>query len=260
VDFGESKYTEYARAERDELIAYGWDIRDAGQQTVGLSPLEKELAASVRDAVSKGDQWLDAVDCSPIAKSARNGTLITRRHIVGVKHYTHAVGQTIQFWNGQRAKVAAADRCPDADLCIATLDREVDIRPALILPKDYERLLPNINGPPCKYPTGDEPYVLFFSDGNSDKPPGIAGISFVSTSQPTGWSRVPYDEELRKHGISIRIGDSGSGVCFVRHDGRMILAYPLASSGGTGPWVASHRDWIDSVVRQEGCSVEEVSG
>ena len=259
VDMGESKFTEYARQYREELIEYGWDIKDAGQITIDLSETEKTFSRSVDDAIkTHGDQWIDAIDCSPVVKSSRNGTLITPRHTVHVNHYAPPIGHVVRFWRGETATVTAVARHPSADLCIATLDRDMEIRPAQLLSKEWTGKMPHAGGPPTQYPAGDAPPLVYFSDGNASKPPGLNDLSYVAASTSTGFVYPCWNEARAKYPASIQVGDSGSSVCFLKGD-RLVLAWPLQSGGGTGPWLADYREWIDGVVQRDGCDVKDVS-
>jgi len=69
-------------------------------------------------------------------------------------------------------------------------------------------------------------------------------LSFVAASTSTGVPQYCSDEARALYPPSIQVGDSGSSVCFLDGD-RLVLAWPLQSGGGTGPWLANHLDWID---------------
>jgi hypothetical protein len=245
VDFGSARYSPLVSEKRQFLIDYGWDIKDGGRVHIDLSDTEKGYSKSVDDAIkAHGDQWLSAIDCSPVAKSSRNGTLVTPRHTIHVSHYAPHIGHVVRFWRGETATVTAVARHPSSDLCIATLDRDMDIRPAKLLPRSWRNELPNSDGPPTRYPAGSAPPLILFSDGNSSQPPGLMDLSFVAASTSTGVPQYCSGGARAMYPPSIQVGDSGSSVCFLDGD-RLVLAWPLQSGGGTGPWLANHLDWID---------------
>ena len=251
VDMGEAMYSPDVAEQRQFLVDYGWDLRDGGEVPISLSPLELSFAESVDSVLAAGD-FPGEIDLSAVCTTARNGIAITPRHTVHVRHYMPRPGSPIKFWNGAEATVARCEADPETwDLAIATLDRDVDVTPAMLMPRNYRQLLPNIDGPPSAYPDGTRMPVLWFNRLNQIR---IADFTYVATSTPTANIGLPVDEKRLEHFGGIATGDSGSPACLV--DGRrLVLSHPIATSNGNGVWVSGRLDWIERLVAATGHSV-----
>jgi len=68
---------------------------------------------------------------------------------------------------------------------------------------------------------------------------------------------MPADADRAAHHRLIETGDSGSPVCFVYRD-RLVAAWSVANSDGSGVWLAGVRDWADAVVARTGHTLTEL--
>lgn len=252
VDFGASQYTQLVADEREELIRYGWDIKDGGKVEVDLSPLEMLASSSVDSRLTQG-VFLADVDTSPICTTSRGGVMITPRHAVFVAHYPPWVNQSIRLRNGEVGQVERVDRHEMWDFVIATLKEPLNVRPAMVLPQDWLPLLPNAYGPPTHYPAGTAAPVVWF---NQQDRIGVYDIGFAGTSTLSAQFTRPSEPARQALMLGIGKGDSGSPLCLVAGD-RLIAVAVLQSSNGSGPWISSHRPWIDEVVARTGHRLED---
>jgi hypothetical protein len=109
------------------------------------------------------------------------------------------------------------------DIAIATLDRDCDVTPALVMPRNWQELLPNAAGPPCSYPAGTRPPLLVFNRNNRI---GIWDLSFISTSKPQAQPQESAEPDRAAHHMGMASGDSGSPACFVYGD-RLVAAWSV---------------------------------
>ena len=254
VDLADSQYSPYVAARRQELIDYGWDLRDGGEVPYELSPLEKYFTKSIDDRLANGTFPGD-IDISPVCIGSRNGLLISPRHTLHVRHYMPSVGQKMELASGEIVEVAGVDSgWYSQDIGIATLKEDATTRPAMVLPKNWPDLLPNLVGPPTKYPNGVAPPMIKFKKKHT----GLCDAGWARTDVGSAGAgmRVPFDPVRKAWWQDIVVGDSGSAICFVYGD-RLVASYALATSGGTGIFLASLRDLIDPVLAKTGHKVEE---
>lgn len=243
VDFGNAKYSPHVRDKRDFLVSYGWDIKDGGEVPYDLSPLEKAFIASIDERL-EANEFPGTIDLGPVCRSARNGILISPRHVLYVKHYQPRPGQTISLWNGETAVVEKS--IPGSwDIAVAVLRHPVSTRPALVFPANWKTLMPSMAGPPSQYPDGTNPPLLWVNRLNEI---GLWDLSHADDYPPQAQSSKPVDplREQWFHGIAV--GDSGSPVCCVYGD-RLVVAYPLAMSSGSGVFTGAVREWLDEVTQ-----------
>ena len=252
VAFGAAQYSPVMAEKRQYLVNYGWEIIDGGEVPITLSPLEARFSEFVDSRLESG-QFPGTIDLSPVCRTMRGGIAITPRHTLHVRHYMPPVGQPIKLWNGEEARVQAIEH-GDWDVAIATLDRDCDVTPALVMPRSWQELLPNAAGPPCSYPAGTRPAVLVFNRNNKI---GIWDLSYISTTKPQPHPQESAEPDRAAHHMGMETGDSGSPVCFVYRD-RLVAAWSAANSDGSGVWLAGVRDWADAVVARTGHALTEL--
>ena len=252
VAFGSAQYSPVMAEKRQYLVNYGWEIIDGGEVPISLSPLEARFSEFV-DSRLEGGQFPGSIDLSPVCRTMRGGIAITPRHTLHVRHYMPPVGQPIKLWNGEEARVQAIER-GEWDIAIATLDRDCNVTPALVMPRNWRELLPNAAFPPTKYPAGSSPPVLWFGKDNKVV---ISDFEFCRNTQPIANMAKPAAADRAAHHRLIQSGDSGSPVCFVYRD-RLVAAWAVANSDGSGVWLAGVRDWADAVVARTGHTITEL--
>ena len=258
VAFGAAQYSPVMAEKRQFLIKYGWEIIDGGEVPSSLSQLEVSFSEAV-DSRLKDGQFPGTIDLSPVCRTMHGGIAITPRHTLHVRHYMPHVNQPIKFWNGEKALVQAIEH-GRWDIAIATLDRDCNVTPALVMPRNWQELMPNSAGPPTKYPAGTRPPLLVF---NRDNQIGIWDLLYISTSktqaQPRAQPQDPAEPDRAAHHMSMVVGDSGSPVCFVHRD-RLVAAWSVVNSDGSGVWLAGDRvrDWADAVVARTGHKLTEL--
>lgn len=256
VDLADSQYSPYVAERHKELVEYGWDLRDGGEVPYELSPLELEFTRSI-DSRLANDTFPGDIDIGPVCVGSRNGLLISPRHTLHVKHYMPSVGQKMELASGEIVEVASVEAGWYAlDVGIATLKEDAKTRPALVLPKNWPELLPNLPGPPLNYPRGTQPPMIKFKK----KFTSLCDTSWASSRIDAcrGGMMVPIDPRRDAWWADIKMGDSGSAVCFV-YGNRLVAAYSLATSGGTGIFIASLRDIVDELLARTGHKVEEIT-
>jgi len=245
VDFGAARFSPRVKEMRHFVIGYGWDITDGGEVPYELSPLEAEFSDSVDRRLEVNDFPGD-IDLSPVVRTARNGILISPRHVLYVKHYQPRPGQTITFWNGEQAVIQKSTP-GDWDIAVATLKNPVSIRPALVFGPEWKRQMPLLEGPPSRYPDGTKPAMLFC---NQREEVGIWDWSFASFYPPSSQCLKPTDPLRAAHYIGISVGDSGSPICAV-YGNRLVVAYALVSSMGSGVFTGAVSEWLSEVTSGE---------
>ena len=122
------------------------------------------------------------------------------------------------------------------------------------MPRNWQELLPNAAGPPCSYLAGTRPPLLVFNRNNRI---GIWDLSYISTTKPQAQPQESAEPDRAAHHMGMASGDSGSPVCFVYRD-RLVAAWAVANSDGSGVWLAGVRDWADAVVARTGHSLTEL--
>jgi hypothetical protein len=249
VDFGNAKFSPHVADKREYVIRYGWEIMDGGQVPYELSPLEKAFIASVDDRL-EANEFPGTIDLGPICRSARGGILISPRHVLYVKHYQPAAGQAISLWSGETA-IVERSTAGGWDIAVATLRDPVSTQPALVFPANWKTLMPSMAGPPSQYPDGARPPLLWANRLNEI---GLWDLSYADDYPPQAQSIKPIDPLREQWFRGIFVGDSGSPVCCVYGD-RLVVAFPLAMSSGSGVFTGSVREWLDEVTQG---MVEEV--
>jgi hypothetical protein len=255
VDLADSQYSPYVADERQELIDYGWDLRDGGEVPYELSPLEQYFIDCIDDRIANGTFPGD-IDIGPVCIGSRNGLLITPRHTLHVKHYMPSVGQKMELASGEIVEVASVESgWYRQDIGIATLKADATTRPAMVLPRNWSDVaMPNLAGPPTGYPDGIAPPMIKFKKKHT----GLCDTSWASMNESSARMglRIPIDPAREAWWQNIVMGDSGSAICFV-YGNRLVASYALATSGGTGVFVASLRDILDPFFAETGHKVEE---
>lgn len=279
VDMGTSEYSPLVKQLREELIAYGWDIRDGGMMypEVEKGELEKIFFNSVHDRLeSNPDNFLEGVDLSPVTRSSQGGILISPKHMIFTYHWKPSVGKVVTFWNGQTAKVAKLDVHASVsgmgtDVVLVTLDREVEgCNPVYFLPKDWKKACPlmALQGSATPFPPGMNTPTVWFD--RSDRI-CVAVINKVDTryeESPTGpryYNQVVTQEpdlEIFKNKYKGAVpGDSGSPQCFVCHD-KLVISHLITTGGPGGGNFLSFtplREWLNSKLAEEGYAIQEIS-
>jgi len=252
VDMGAAKYSPAVAAKRQQLVDYGWEISDGGEVFANISRTETEFSNAVDDRLRSGSFPGD-IDLSAVCTTARNGIAITPRHTLHVRHYMPRPGQPIKFWNGAEANVSKCEANPESwDIAIATLDRDVAVKPALVMPHTYGDLLPNAIGPPSQYPPGTTMPMLWFNQRNKLH---VSDFSYLSSTSPTAHMTRPMDQLRLQYFGGIAVGDSGSPACFVSGN-RLVVSHAIANSNGAGVWLAGLLDWATAVVSRTGHALE----
>jgi hypothetical protein len=243
VNFGSAKFSPRVKEMRRFVIDYGWDIGDGGEVPYELSPLEREFSDSV-DRRLEADDFPGDIDLSPVVRTARNGILISPRHVLYVKHYQPAPGQTITFWHGEQAVIQKST--PGGwDIAVATLRDPVSIRPALVFGPNWQQQLPLLEGPPKRYPDGTCPALLFF---NQRKEIGVWDWSYANDVPPFSQGlRSTSPRRLQRH-LGVALGDSGSPVCAV-YGSRLVVSHAVAVSSGSGVFTGSVSEWLAEVTQ-----------
>lgn len=254
VDLADSQYSPYVAERRQELVEYGWDLRDGGEVPYELSPLEQYFIKSVDDRLAN-DTFPGNIDIGPVCVGSRNGILISPRHTLHVKHYMPAVGQKMELASGEIVEVESVISGWWAlDIGVATLKEDATTRPAMMLPKNWKECMPNLLGPPLNYPLGTQPPMIKFKK----KFTGLCDTSWSGDGEKSyrAGLMISIDPRRKAWWQGIVVGDSGSAVCFVYGD-RLVVSYPLATSGGTGVFAANLRDEIDELLARTGHKVDE---
>lgn len=241
VNFGSAIYSPRVKEMRQHLVDYGWEIIDGGEVPYELSPLEIEFSRSVDQRLATGNFPGD-IDLSPVVRTARNGILISPRHVLYVRHYQPTPGQMLTFWNGEQATVA---KCVPGgwDIAVATLSTPVSIRPALVFPPDWQERMPLLAGPPTRYPDGTRPAMVWF---NQNKQVGVADLSYADDKLPWCQAVISSDALRKERFIGVRTGDSGSPFCCVTGD-RLVVAFAVSTSNGNGVFTGSVTQWLSGV-------------
>ena len=185
-----------------------------------------------------GRFWLKGVDFSCVSPwndsygTTRAGTLISRRHIVFVRHYPLTKGTRILFVDQEGeicpCTIGATKALERGDVMVGLLDYEVtpNIRPAKILPDDYARHIGDGKGLPIV--TFNQREQVFLSQMEGVKP------TFVNNVAPTM-------EAWKALGGNLIGGDSGNPAFLLIGD-EAVLLYCLRGGGvGIGPSVFHHR-------------------
>lgn len=256
VDMGESQYSPLVAKKYKELIEYGWEFKDSGEVPYQLSPLEIEFSRSI-DSRLKAGTFPGDIDFGPVCISPRNGILISPRHMLHVRHYMPSAGESRKLISGETVVVDKVESgYKGLDIGIVTLKEDAKTRPALVLPRNWKTAMPLLGGPPTQYPRGAAPAMIRFRQRGE---PTINDATYAQKdpiiSPSTGCTK-PLDPLRLEYFKDIQMGDSGSPVCFVYKD-RLVASYSLATSGGTGVFLAGVREWVDELCARTGHSVEE---
>lgn len=178
--------------------------------------------------------WLRGIDFSCVSPwndscgTQRAGTLISRRHIIFAKHYPLWKGVRILFVDGEGDVCACSIKDTKAiegnDIMIGLLDYEVTpgIRPAKILPHDYEKYIGDGRGLPIVTFNQREQVVLSQLNGISTK-------SVCNTAAS--------DEKWKPFGGKMVVGDSGNPAFLLVGDDVILLYCLLNGGAGHGPSV-----------------------
>jgi len=89
--------------------------------------------------------------------------------------------------------------------------------------------------------------MLFF---NQREKVGIWDWSFASEVPPSCQCLKPTDPLRAAHYLGISVGDSGSPICAV-YGSRLVVAYALVSSMGSGVFTGAVSEWLSEVTSGE---------
>jgi hypothetical protein len=175
------------------------------------------------------DCWLaaDNLTCIPTA-GAKNGVLLTARHLVCSRHWPYAVGDTVSFLAADNtaatATVAAVATHATVDLAVVRFAAALPaaITPAAVMPADWRTYLPADEA--GRYGQG-VPIVCIDQDRRAI-PFDAGDLAEVNASAPASAIRNPYAEELVA-------GDSGGAWLMLVDDD--LVALSVSTSGGYSP-------------------------
>jgi len=254
VDMGSSQYSPYMAAKRKELLDFGWNLVDDGEVQCDLSPLEKYFSDTVDSRINNGNFPGD-IDFGPVCLGSRNGILISPKHIMHVRHYMPSPGQKMVLASGEEVIVDSVESgYYGLDIGIATLKEPAQTKPAMVLPANWKDWMPNLFGPPSKYPKGIAPAVIRFKRNGV---PTINDMSYIGDPTPAAACIMPIDEKRLALYQGINVGDSGSAICFVYHN-RLVYAYSLTSADGSGIALSGQlRKTIEEKVINDGFKLED---
>lgn len=242
VDFGNSISSPYVEQVKQDLIDYGWDIKDAGQKPDQRNWLE---AALCEDFDRMLPDWERRVDTSCVATTSQGGILITDRHLLYCDHWAPAAGKIVRLRSGEERGVARVTRNSGWDLSIAELDRPVTAKPVSLLPVDAAADMPLSLGPPAQYLRGQAPAVVFFNRNNHAS---VCDLSWIHRDEIVCQFTQPAKPERQELFIPISVGDSGSPLCFV-YQSKLILV-GVVTHPGTARFLttAEARRWLNETV------------
>jgi hypothetical protein len=175
------------------------------------------------------DCWLaaDNLPCIPTA-GAKNGVLVTARHLICAKHYPYSVSDTVSFLaaddTAATATVAAVATHATADIAVIRFADALPaaITPAQVMPADWLDYLPVNDGGLCGYGV---PIICIDQDRRAIP---FDGVDLTATTAATSASSVrnPYAEELVE-------GDSGGA--WLMLVGSDLVALSASTAGGYSP-------------------------
>ena len=204
--------------------------------------------------------WLKDVDFSCVSPwndscgTLRAGTAISKRHVIFAKHFPLWKGVRILFV-GQDGEVCpcsieATKEVPKSDIMIGLLNAELtpNIKPAKILPSDYEKYLGR---------GGGLPVVTFDQHENAY----LTELTIIVTPECGRWqgSIYPKDEHRQAFRHPMVGGDSGNPA-FLLIGNEPILLYCLkAGNAGGGPSIHRYRNEIQKAMDEmcPGYALEE---
>ena len=193
--------------------------------------------------------WLKGIDFSCVspwnsaAGRLRAGTAISKRHIVFARHFPLAVGSRIVFVDAEGAvcpcRVQATKSVGNTDIMVGSLDAELtpNIKPAKILPPDYEKHIGDIRGLPLVTFDQNEKAFLF----------ELGGIT-TNLTYTFGGRRIK-DKRRDAFADKIVVGDSGNPAFLLIGD-EPVLAYCLYGGGhaGYGPAIHHYQKEVQRVM------------
>lgn len=194
--------------------------------------------------------WAKDIDFSCVSPwnsgggSLRAGTLISRRHIVFAKHFPLWKGVRILFADGEGAVcpcyVDATREIGKTDIMVGLLNAEVtpNIRPAKILPSDFENYIGDGSGLPSV--TFNQREEAFLAEIERVPTNGV-GFTFSSSigSKRKDWSNL---------GGWIKTGDSGNPVFMLIGREPVLICCLKCGGYGSGPSLHVYRREIQAAM------------
>lgn len=193
--------------------------------------------------------WLRDVDFSCVSPwndscgTLRAGTAISKRHVIFAKHFPLWKGVRILFV-GQDGQVCprsieATKEVPKSDILIGLLNAELtpNIKPAKILPLDYEKYVGRGGGLPVV--TFDQHENVYLTE-----------LTIIVTPECGRWQGSIYPKDERRHAFRHPMigGDSGNPA-FLLIGNEPILLYCLkAGNAGGGPAIHRYRNEIQKAM------------
>ena len=199
----------------------------------------RQNAATDRFVINP-DFWGKNIDLScaspwnSMSGNFRAGTLVSPRHIIFAKHYPLDDGTRLVFVDNEGVVcpvyLKASKSIPGADICVGLLESEVTptIRPACILPQDYEKYIGCGEHLPVVTLTQNEEAVI---TDLSPIPTNRNAKILISLTASTK-DRLKFRKKLIG-------GDSGNPAFLICND-QPILIYCL-TTGRSGTGAAIHR-------------------
>ena len=182
--------------------------------------------------VPNTNAWFHGIDFSCASPwnsgggALRAGTLISRRHVVFAKHFPLWKGVRIVFVDAAGAVcpcyIEATKAVSDTDIMIGLLNAEVtpNIRPARILPEDYEKHIGH----------GEGLSVITFNQHEQGVLGDLQPI-YVSPVNSGMGAQAPKDINRVRFNRKLIGGDSGNPA-FILIGDEAVLAYCLKGGGG----------------------------
>ena len=174
----------------------------------------------------------------------RAGTAISRRHVIGSKHYPLLVGAVVSFVGVTgavtRYKVVATRELPLCDIVVGLLDYELtpDVRPARILPDDFAKTLAN----------GSRWPVVTFNQHEETLLSELVCSLGRQHCTPLLTNAHATDEVWRRYGGKIVAGDSGNPA-FLLYGDQPVLLYCIQGTGaGVGPQIHRYRSRVQQAM------------
>lgn len=194
--------------------------------------------------------WARGVDFSCVSPwnsasgNLRAGTLVSKRHIVYASHFPLAIGTRLSFVDEKGmvcpCRLTAGKVVPGTDIMVGLLDYEVtpNIRPAKILPPDFEKYIGRDGGMPTVVFNQREELLLW-----ELKP---APTNMIPRRGMSGW--YPKNKAWKRFNKSIVVGDSGNPAFLLVGDSPIFTHCAQCAGTGGGPPLHSYRKEVQKVM------------
>ena len=229
------------------------------------------------NGVRNSQCWLTGIDLTCLSAfnsyggNKKGGCLISQRHFAFATHYSLLVGNTVYFndMNGVHYEavidqIYVVNEVYDSDLSIARFSAPVPviIKPAYVLPKNFQTYLPHI--PTSQTPSNYYPVAAFCTNQYEEAIVQeyiynilMAKVEWPSnphrcykTLEPTVTSRQPYSKDFIT-------GDSGSPSCLIINNQLVFLGGLLGITGGAS--ITEYYDLVNAYLGQTGYALSDVN-